>query len=275
VNDAGVGIRHHPVRESAARRFGHSIHMRLRRALLTLTVACASDPESRASHADPTLVAEVELTEHDGRPIAVADTGLDSIQAVQRLMELERTSQLETSESILAPTLLRAGLLKLNRYAVDVGGEFAATRPHEFFRNEIAGAWLYNGADFDSLLAKYPGSVLADDARYAKLFLVPGGECEGLVECYVFRALEGRLSFLETDARSRHALAVVAAINRDVTLALAFVREPSEKTEDYDPAAVRAHLVRYDSVARQLPSPAREAASATLDSIWRRFRMPR
>jgi hypothetical protein len=241
----------------------------------SVAVACAPDarqgaPNDTASQATPATDLELRR-DGEGRPIASADSGLDSAAAVVRLAELQRIADSARSEAVAAPALLRVGLLKLRLYPADIDGAVAAKRPQDFFHNEIAGGWLYNGADFDTLLARYPTSTLAEDARYAKIFLIPGGECEGFVECYIGFGLRPHFEFLRTDPSSTHAADVVALINAEIRRALAEVPDLAKQTESYDPVAVRKHIAAYDSIARGLPSPARESARQLLDSLLSRF----
>ena len=248
-----------------------------RAAILASAVFCACDTArersaQERSAAPPLSASDVELrTNADGRPIAAADAGLDSTAAVARLVEVQAIADTATAESVLALALLRAGLLKVQLYPADYFGGEAAKRPQDFFHDEIAGGWLYNGADFDTLLVRFPMSPLADDARYAKLFLIPGGECEGRVDCIIGYGLHRPIEFLRTDANSPHAPAVLATINRELRRALADVPDLRTATESYDPIAVRGQLASYDSVARRLPLRLRDSATALLDSIWARF----
>jgi hypothetical protein len=187
------------------------------------------------------------------------------------LTEVQAIADTATAESVVALALLRAGLLKIQLYPADIFGGEAAKRPQDFFHDEIAGGWLYNGADFDTLLVRFPMSPLTDDARYAKLFLIPGGECEGRADCVIGYGLHRPIEFLRTDTNSPHAPAVLAMISRKLRRALADVPDLRMATESYDPVTVRGHLAAYDSVARRLPMPLRDSATALLDSIWARF----
>lgn len=236
---------------------------------------CACDTAQRPRPDAPSAATEVELRSNaDGRPIAAQDAGLDSAGAAQRLAEIQAIADTAMTEPLGAPALLRAGLLKLHLFPVDIMGDAAAGRPQDFFHNEIAGGWLYNGADFDTLLARFPTSVLADDARFAKLFLVPGGECEGRTDCRLHFVLDRPMEFLTTDPNSPLASTVLARINQGLREALADVPDMRTQTETFDPAAVRGLLAAYDSLARRLPSPLRDSATTLLDSILVRLGTP-
>ena len=237
-----------------------------------MALACTGEPAKQAAPTVDRPATDVQLSvDTAGRPLFPADAALDSAAAVQRLAELQGLADSSRVESLAAPALLRAGVLKLRLYPADIDGTIARRRPQDFVHNEIAGGWLYNGADFDTLLARYAGGPLADDARYAKLFVLPGGECEGRMDCYIGLALGGPVDFLKSDPTSPFSTVVVQTINRELRRLLAEVPDLREATEMYDPVSVQASVARYDSVARELPPPVRDAAFALLDSVWARL----
>ena len=152
------------------------------------------------------------------------------------------------TEASLPALLLQLGRAKTG-YVPDAA--YAKARPNEYFYNEIAGDWLYRGWHFEQILQRFPASALADDAAYEMTRLVPGGECEGYIACYVHVGWQPVAEFLR--ARPRSAFSV-DAIKRAIR---AFgVIEPGMDlrggSEHIEPPEIRRLIVELDTLASTL-----------------------
>lgn len=74
-------------------------------------------------------------------------------------------------------------------YSPQFKPEYFKTHAAEYGANEVGANYIYNGADFKTLISKYPKSDLADDAAFELANLPQPGECEGDAECRFERAL--------------------------------------------------------------------------------------
>lgn len=74
-------------------------------------------------------------------------------------------------------------------YSLQFKPDYFKTHAADYAFNEVGSNYIYNGADFKSLISKYPKSGLADDAAFELANLPQPGECEGDAECRFERAL--------------------------------------------------------------------------------------
>jgi len=74
-------------------------------------------------------------------------------------------------------------------YALQFPKEFFSRYKKDYTYNEIGANYIYSGADFKELLARFPKSDLADDAAFEIANLPQGGECEGDAVCMMSREL--------------------------------------------------------------------------------------
>lgn len=199
------------------------------------------------------------------------DAAMTEQEARALVLRLQPIADSAMDEPTAAPALLRLGWLKLRIHDDEVSAEALAARPHDFAWFEIQGRNYYLATDLDSLLSRFPGSSLRDDAAYALTYRPRGGECEGYIECYVQRGTDPLLDFMAAYPTSRHVTAAVARANAHIAAMLSEQPDLRTATERYDPVAVRTQLLRYDSIARTLPRDARNAADATLEPLRRRF----
>jgi hypothetical protein len=105
----------------------------------------------------------------------------DSSPPPQDLDALERRLK-NAPESSLPAVLFALGRLKA-RFVVD--SAYGAAHPEEFFYQELASSWMYNGWHFTELQRRFPQSAFTDDAAYEMTLIPMGGECEGYVPCQV------------------------------------------------------------------------------------------
>ena len=209
--------------------------------------------------------------EAETRRLLALDSLLEGDAAARAVAELQAVADSATAPDVRVPALLRLGLLKLRLYAWDPSEAVRAGRPDDYFFNEIAGSWLYQGLELRELVERHPDHVLADDAAYAATGLPLGGECEGWVPCYLYAGTGRLVDFLEAYPTSDLALAAVEAINLGYETALADHPDLTVATDLYDPVEVRAALERYQAAAHRLEEPARAPALAAIARLWRRF----
>lgn len=92
----------------------------------------------------------------------------------------------------------------------------------EFERNDAGGNYIYKGKDFKSLLDKFPGSNLADDAAFELSSMPQAGTCNDAMECVLRRNLDAFRPFFKKYPESPLASQAVEVINAssvDVLLA--------------------------------------------------------
>jgi hypothetical protein len=219
-----------------------------------------ADSSRLAAQGAPLLIVLDEL------PAMARDTGLDSAAAERRITQLDQFAMVANGDSAAA-ALLRAGVLKLRHRRVAYDSAPPTRRPGEYHLDEIAGGWLYTGVDFDTLVAQYPRSDLVDDARFARLFVVSGGECEGRPDCYVALQCAAPIEFLRQHPASPYAPIVVAMINSVLRQHLGGIANLTQATDVYDPLPALAIVARFDTVSRALPPPARDSARSVIESL--------
>jgi len=218
-----------------------------------------SVPAAGAAAAGSDIVQQLQL-----------DATLEDAAAASLLARLQPIADTATSEEVGAPALLRSAWLKLRLHPDEADEAQVRARPQDYWYFEIQGGHYYNGADLDTLRARFPESALRDDADYAGTWLPRGGECEGFVDCYVGAGIHRLLEFMRTHPSSPYVPAVVAQANHVVLSVLAAEADLGAATDMYDPVEVRRHLVRYDSIARQLPGGPRNAALTVLEPLLQR-----
>ena len=213
--------------------------------------------------------------ELETRRLVSADSLLSGDEATRAVATLQAVVDTSGEADVRAPALLRLGLLKLRLYAWEQPESVRTARPDDYFFNEIAGSWLYQGLELRELEGRYPEHVLADDAAYAATGLPLGGECEGWVPCYLYGATGRLVDFLEDHPTSGHASAAVDSVIAGYRTVLAGHPDLRIATDDYDPAEVRADLERWEGVARRLHEPERTRALEAIAALWRRFGVSR
>jgi hypothetical protein len=152
---------------------------------------------------------------------------------------------------------------------------YARARPGEFTHSEPGDVWLYNGADFQELIRRFPTSTLVDGAAYAMTLLERPGECEGDVGCYIGSEWLPLSAFLRTHPNSPRADSAVARVlgafrRLDLVADLRAATTESEP-ENYDPEAVRKLVASLDTVGRLLPAPWRTRLLERAGQLWDQF----
>ena len=143
-------------------------------ALSVLPFAVATAEGQRAAAAKSSLAVDSTLT-------SFIWPHPDSSPPRQDLDALERRLK-NAPETSLPAVLFALGRLKA-RFVVD--STYGAAHPDEFFYQELASSWMYNGWHFTELQRRFPQSAFADDAAYELTLIPMGGECEGYVPCRV------------------------------------------------------------------------------------------
>jgi len=243
---------------------------RNRASALLLGIACSGE---RVAVDDSVLEAQT-------LQLARADSALQDSALTAGLSQLQQVADTATSSVLAAPALLRLGLLKLRLFPNEAADSFVARRPGDFAYDEISASHLYRGREFDVLLERYPTSVLADDAAYARTFLARGGECEGFTDCYAAVATRELGAFLQKYPDSRHAAAAVQRSAAELRSVFAVQSDrqqfnPSDLTEAtqfHDPAAVQRVIEDYEITVRQLRRDVAAPAFYLLADLWERYR---
>jgi hypothetical protein len=129
--------------------------------------------------------------------------------------------------------------------------DYAKARPNEYFYNEIAGDWLYRGWHFEQILQRFATSDLADDAAYEMTKLVPGGECEGYIACYVHVGWQPVAEFLRAYPRSAFATEGIKRAIRAFSV-IGQGMDLRGGSEYIDPPEIRRLIVELDTLASTL-----------------------
>lgn len=153
----------------------------------------------------------------------------------------------ETSQPAI---LMELGRLKSR---LDVDPRYAAAWNKEFFFQELAGRWLYNGWHFKEVLRRFPQHKFAGDAAYQLTLLPEGGECEGYLPCQV-AALWMRLDpFLRkypsspyADSAVQRTLLAFSAIKPNMNL--------TRPSTEIDPPEIRKLVSSLEQTANTLPT---------------------
>jgi hypothetical protein len=171
----------------------------------------------------------------------------DSSPPVQDLDALER--RLKNAPETSQPAVLIAlGRLK-SRFVVD--SAYGAAHPEEFFYQELASSWMYNGWHFTELQRRFPQSPFADDAAYEATFLPQGGECEGYVPCQVsglFRNLDAFLRAHPSSPRAPDAVGRILLAFSAITPRMDLTRS----SDAIDVPEIRKLVDALESLARSL-----------------------
>ena len=165
----------------------------------------------------------------------------------QDIESLERRLK-AAPEASLPAVLIALGRLK-SRFVVD--SAYGAAHPEEFFYQELASSWLYNGWHFTELQRRFPQSPFADDAAYELTLLPQGGECEGYVPCQVSGLFSKLDAFLRAHPTSPRAADAVAR----VLLAFSAIKPRMDLTRSSDAIDVpeiRKLVDALESLARAL-----------------------
>ena len=141
--------------------------------------------------------------------------------------------------------------------------EYAQARPTEFFHDSPSDEYLYDGFHFKELEKRFPSSALAAEAGYEITNLSQGGECEGLILCYISGAFEPVRKFLTQYPDSPHT--AEAAQRADDAFRktlwgdrwktdLGEITDPTKATDYYDPAELKKLVEQYEELGEKLPS---------------------
>jgi len=125
----------------------------------------------------------------------------------------------------------------------------------------------YNYTHWKQLIHDYPQHARAADAAYELSNAASGGECEGVVSCWINREFETLNSFLRSYPNSQHAPDAVRRVNRAFSIALTF-RPASHELFRLDSANIRPLIASYDSTAARLPPTLRVTAYRVLGPLW-------
>ncbi len=203
--------------------------------------------------------------------IAAADSVL---AAFARLRALEDSLARSPADPRAPGWLLRAG--RIARAELNVIGRgtpeepLLRARPDLFYYNEVGGDYLYGGAHFDTLLARFPADSLADDAAYERWLLILGGECEGFFTCYLDANVRRAAEFLEARPGSPFSLPVTAQVDTAVRSLLAAFDAGELSYEPADSTHFEAYIRRYESATARLSGEAARVARGTITELRKR-----
>ena len=177
----------------------------------------------------------------------------------------------------VAAALFRLGQLKARAlWFMDLEGPgrvYALDHPDEYRGNEVAGNFIYTGAQWHALLTRFPDSPFADDAAWGIANLGRGGECEHSLSCLVDVTLTPYTVFLESFPSSPFADSAAATASEGLSAVVGLLEPDSLRNWGFDleTPAVLPILARYDSVATRLPEPSRADALRLTGRLRRRL----
>ena len=215
-------------------------HTRLALILATTALAAATAQGQRTAPAKSCLTVDSTLT-------SFIWPSQDSSPPRQDLEALERRLK-SAPETSLPAVLFALGRLKA-RFVVD--SAYGAAHPEEFFYQELASSWMYNGWHFTELQRRFPQSPFVDDAAYELTLLPTGGECEGYVPCQVsslFMKLEPFLRAHPTSPLAPLAVQRTLLAFSAITPRMDLVRN----SESIDVPEIRQRVDALESLARAL-----------------------
>lgn len=203
----------------------------------------------------------------------VAETWTVTFNAVTRATLDSIDRRLTAAAPVDVPALLFArgrARMAFEPHAQTPDARYASGRPDVYGYNEVGGNWLYNGVDFQDLIKRFPDHALADEAAYALTRLSGGGECEGVVPCYIGREWAPVAEFLRARPHSPRA-------DLAVTRAIAAFRHADDvedlrvATDMNDVEGVRGLVAELDTLGRTLPQPLSARLLIRAGELWERY----
>jgi len=140
---------------------------------------------------------------------------------------------------------------------------YAQARPNEYFHDEPSDTFLYDGAQFKELVKRHPSDPCAVEAAYEITNLSQGGECEGLILCYIEGAFAPVREFLLHYPDSAHTGEAAQRADDAFRKALwgdrwrtdlGEITDPTKATDYYDPAELKKLVEQYEELAEKLPA---------------------
>ena len=149
--------------------------------------------------------------------------------------------------------------------------EYTQKHKNDYFYFEPGADIEYKGTDWKLIEEKYPDSDYADVAAYEITKLNPYCDCEGDVSCEIECRPEKVEEFLKKYPNSKYAEEAVSRVNNAFLDSLQYNQNLLLATEYYDPKAAKSALIKYEDIAKNLPSNNKALAYETIAGIWERF----